>query len=212
MSPTDTLDTLTNLLPFNSIVEKWCYRVVACLALLPNKHPFQKPVKLSAKHLVKNYYSPLHNLFSLLNTDPKNVCKVTVLTHNLAKTVQLPFKISILANKESLIKEAQDATEEIQVFMDSSVIEGKVGAAVILTRWGKDHRSLHFHLRSVIDFNNFKAKLVGLLLGMQLIKTEKVARCRIALGTDNQAVISTIQKELQWAPKALQYLAVLDCL
>ncbi len=103
-------------------------------------------------------------------------------------------------------------TEEIQVFMDSSVIEGKVGAAVILTRWGKDHRSLHFHLRSVIDFNNFKAKLVGLLLGMQLIKTEKVARCRIALGTDNQAVISTIQKELQWAPKALQYLAVLDCL
>ena len=48
----------------------------------------------------------------------------------------------------------------------------------------------------MIGFNNFKAELVGLLLGMQLIKTEKVARCHTALGTDNQAVISTIQKEL----------------
>src|SRR5258708_12093852 len=34
------------------------------------------------------------------------------------------------------------------------------------------------------------------MLGMHLIKTEKVARCHTAIGTDNQAVISTIQKEL----------------
>src|SRR5258708_3793283 len=38
-SPTDTLDTLTYLLPFNLIIEKWCYRVAMCLALLPDRHP-----------------------------------------------------------------------------------------------------------------------------------------------------------------------------
>src|SRR5258708_7065388 len=39
MSLTDTFDALTNLLPFNLIIKKWCYRAAACLALLPDKHP-----------------------------------------------------------------------------------------------------------------------------------------------------------------------------
>ena len=85
-SPTDTLDALTNLLPFHMIMEKWCYRAAVHLTSLPDKHPLHKPVKLSAKHLVKKHRSPLHNLLRLLDTDLEKVSKATLAMHNPAKT------------------------------------------------------------------------------------------------------------------------------
>jgi len=139
ISPTNTLDTLTYLLPFNLIIEKWCYRVAMCLALLLDRHPLQKPVKLSAKCLVKKHRSPLHNLSRLLNTNPEQVSKIAVMTHNPAKSSWPLLKISVPPNKESSKKEVQNVMEGIQVFMDRSVIDGKVGAVVVLTRQGKDH-------------------------------------------------------------------------
>src|SRR5260370_25229962 len=118
------------------------------------------------------------------------------MTHNPAKSSQTLHKISVAPNKESLKKEAQNAMEDIQVFMDGSVIDGKVGAAAVLTRQGKDHRILHLHLRRADSFNNYEAELAGLLLGMHLIKTEKATRRHTAIGMDNQAAISAVQKEL----------------
>jgi len=184
-SPTNMLDALTNLLPFHMIMEKWCYRAAAHLASLPDKHPLHKPVKLSAKCLVKKHRSPLHNLLRLLDTDLEKVSKAILAMHNPAKMRRLPLRISMPPNKESSIKEAQDAVKEIQVFMDGSVINGKVGAAAVLTRQGKDHQILHLHLGNVDKYNIYEAELAGLLLGMQLIKTEKVVRCHTVIGTDN---------------------------
>src|SRR5260221_775414 len=195
-SPTDTLDALTNLLPFHMIIEKWCYRAAARLASLPDKHPLQKPVKLSAKCLVKKHHSLLHNLSRLLDTDPESISKVTLAMHNPARTRRLPLRISVPPNKESSIKEAKEAVKEIQVFTDRLVIDNKVGAAALLTRQGKDHHILHYHLGNADKYNIYEAELVGLMLGMHLKKTEKVARCHMAIGTDNQAAISTVQKEL----------------
>jgi len=184
-SPTDTLDALMNLLPFHMIIEKWCYRAAACLASLLDKHPLRKPVKLSAKCLVKKHHSPLHNLSRLLDTDPESVSKVTLATHNPARTRRPPLRISVPPNKESSIKEAKEAVEEIQVFTDRLVIDNKVGAAALLTRWGKDHHILHYHLSNMDKYNIYEVELVGLMLGMHLIKTEKVARHHMAIGTDN---------------------------
>ncbi|KAI0298315.1 hypothetical protein BC826DRAFT_951267 [Russula brevipes] len=42
-----------------------------------------------------------------------------------------------------------------------------------------------------------EAELVGLLLGLHLIKTEKRARTTCAIGVDNQATIGTIQSDLR---------------
>ncbi len=118
------------------------------------------------------------------------------MTHNPAKSSWPLLKISVPPNKESSKKEVQNATEDIQVFTDGSVIDGKVGPAAVLTRQGKDHQILHLHLGRADSFNNYEAELAGLLLGMHLIKTEKATRRHTAIGTDNQAVISTVQKEL----------------
>jgi ribonuclease HI len=46
------------------------------------------------------------------------------------------------------------------------------------------------------DHTIYEAELVGLLLGMQLIKTERKGKVKCVLGADNQAVIKALQSEL----------------
>ena len=79
--------------------------------------------------------------------------------------------------------------EKIRVYSDGSAQEGKVGAAAILICPGKDTRKLHFHLSSVEHHTVFEAELIGMLLGLHLIKTQKT-RTSYSLGADNQAALS----------------------
>lgn len=67
--------------------------------------------------------------------------------------------------------------------------------AAILYRNGKITRKLSFHLGKAEHHTVYEAELVGLLLGMQLIKTEKRCRTTCALGADNQAAIQALQSE-----------------
>jgi hypothetical protein len=80
--------------------------------------------------------------------------------------------------------------------MDGLVIEGKMGAVAILTRPGKDHRTLHLHPSKVSKYTIFDAELAGLSMGIYLIKTENTACRKTMLGADNQAAINTVQNEL----------------
>ena len=58
-----------------------------------------------------------------------------------------------------------------------------------MIRPGKEPRKLHFHLGSTDHHTVFEAELVGLLLGLHLIKTENT-RTSFALGVDNQAALT----------------------
>jgi ribonuclease HI len=195
-SPTDTLDALANLLPFEHVIKKWCYRPALHLATLPEMHPLQKPVKSSTKSAVKRHRFPLHNLLSILNIDISNLGEKPVATANPAKPRLLPFKTRIPPDKENSIKEAQATTEEIQVFTDGLITDNKVGAATILTRPGKDHQILLFHLGKASEYTIYDMELAGISMGMHLIKTEKAARHGTMLGADNQSAINAIQNEL----------------
>jgi ribonuclease HI len=195
-SPTNSLDALAYLTPFTLLIEKWCYRAALRLAALPAVHPLQKFVTRSANCMVKKHRSPLHNLLCILPTNPRNIGTKAIATHNPEKQKKRPFNVSIHPNKESSKKKAQTATEEVQVFTDGSIIEDQVGAAAILTRPGKSHRTLHYHLGKLNEYTIYDAELAGLSLGMHLIKTENAARCRTMLGADNQAAINAVQNEL----------------
>jgi ribonuclease HI len=89
------------------------------------------------------------------------------------------------------------AEEEIQVFADGSALEGKVGAAAILLRTGKPTHSLHFHLSKEKEHTAHEAELVGILLGLHLISTEKRGGTTFALGCDNQAAIKVFHSNLR---------------
>ena len=57
--------------------------------------------------------------------------------------------------------------------MDGSICDGKVGVAAILYRRGRCKGTLRLHLRMASKHTVYKVELVGMILGMQLIKMEK---------------------------------------
>ena len=97
--------------------------------------------------------------------------------------------MDVAINKDASVTADTEGTENIKVYSDGSAQDGKVGAAAVLIRPGKATRRLHFHLGSAEHHTVFEAELVGLLLGLHLIKTEKT-RTSYALGADNQAAIT----------------------
>ena len=159
-------------------------------------HPLRKPMKHCASGIVKKHHSPLHNLLSMIDTDISNIETKPIEIHNPVKPPQLPFKVSILPDKESLKRAAQENTDTIQVYTDGSIIDKKVGVAAVLTRPGKEHRTLHYHLGKSTEYTIFDAELAGLSMGIHLINTEKAARHRTTIGADNQAAINAVQNEL----------------
>lgn len=53
-----------------------------------------------------------------------------------------------------------------------------------------------YHLGAAEDHTIYEAEMVGLLMGMQLIKTEKCNKTSCSIGADNQAAIIALQSEL----------------
>ena len=62
-----------------------------------------------------------------------------------------------------------------------------MGAAAILKREGAPDRMIKFHLGPAKHHTVYKAELVGILMGLYLIKTERKGKVKCALSADNQA-------------------------
>ena len=96
-----------------------------------------------------------------------------------------------------MAREAENATEEIQVYTDGSAHNGKVGASAILIRKNRPDRILHFHLGPEVEHTVHKAELVGILLALHLIGTEKRAAMSCSVAVDNQAALKAFSSKLR---------------
>ena len=76
-------------------------------------------------------------------------------------------------------------------------MEGKVGATATLIRAGKAARTLHYHLRQAEEYTVHEAELIGILLGLHLISTDKKGRTSTAIDVDNQAAVKAFQSDLR---------------
>ena len=196
-SPTDMLNACTFLPPISYMLEKWCQRAAIHLATIPPKHPLYAPVKASSKCYVKKHRSLLHTIFKGFKHDVRKVEKIPTRPCNPAKRGKLPFTISILDSKEASMEEDCMAKETIKVYLDGSVINGKVGTAAVLIQVGSTQRTLHFHLGPEGEHTVHKAELIGILLAIQLIKTECTVSVPIAIGADNQAALRAFTTDLR---------------
>jgi ribonuclease HI len=195
-SPTDTLDACAYLLPAILTVEKWCHRAAVRLATTPPGHPLYKPVN-NSKRYIKRHRTPLHILFKGTGFNTKHVEKIPSKPRNPAQIGKLPFTVSISTSKEASVLEDRFATEQVKVYSDGSAQEGKVGAAAVLTRPGKPNRTLHYHLGSEAEHTVPEAELIGIILALHLIKTERKSNTPCAIGTDNHAALKAFQTNLR---------------
>jgi len=194
---TDTLDATAFLLPAPKLADKWCHRVPIRLAMLPEEHPLHRIVHNKISGKIKHHKSPLNNLLAAYRHDPREIEKTPVTVRNPALQDKLPFAISIADNREDSIREAEDTSEVVQVFTDGLAIDSKVGAAAILTREGNPPCALHLQLGPKSKHTVHEAELVGILLGLHLISTEKHGSTSFALGVDNQPAIKAFQSALR---------------
>ena len=137
------------------------------------KHPLHAPVKKSIKVSVKRHHSPLHTLTSIFGTDSRKFEKIPPVRTHPSKRSSQATRIDIPANKDDSKRADTNATEEIKVYSDGSAHSGKVGAAAILRQEGKPDRTLKLHLGTTAQHTVYEAELVGMILGLHLIKTER---------------------------------------
>jgi ribonuclease HI len=167
------------------------------MAMLPAGHPLHKIIASKATRKVKRHKTPISSLLTLYQHEPRKFEKIQPAPRDPSKRNKLPFNISIAEDRDKSVKESEDAEEEIQVYADGSATDGKVGAAAVLIRTGNPVRKLHLHLGHESEHTVHEAELVGILLAMQLISTEKRASTSFALGVDNQAAIKAFQSDLR---------------
>ena len=191
-TPTDVLEMHAHLMPIHLEIDKICHRAASRIATLPPTHPLHKPAKKCAGRRVKRHRSPLHLLMLAYNAHPQDVENIKPAARNPAITHKRPFTVSFASNKEDSVTEDTRATEVVKVYSDGSAQNGKVGAAALLLREGESDRTLHYHLGPSSLHTVHKAELVGLLLGLHLIKTERRGRTSFAVGADNQAALSAL--------------------
>jgi ribonuclease HI len=195
-SPTDTLDACAFLIPATQLIKKGCFKGAVRLATIPPEHPLFKVVRASANRKLIRHKAPTHVLMQTFELKPDAVTKIAAMVRNPMEAKEIPMRISIANGKEASIAEAANASEAIKVYSDGSEINGKVGAAAIMLNPGNPTRTLHFCLGSDTEHTVQEAELVGLLLGVHLIKTEQKGKTSFALGTDNQAAIKTLTTDL----------------
>ena len=203
-SPTDTLDAHAALLPIDLKIEKACHDAITRIATLPQEHPMHKVIRRSAKSQVKRHRTPMHTLTGIFGTDPSKMERIPpVRTHPKKRGLQA-VSLDIPPSKEDSKRADTNAIEQIKVYSDGSAHDGKVGAAAILKREGKPDRILKLHLGSTEQHTVYEAELVGMIMGLHLIKTEKGSKTKCVLNVDNQAAIVAIKSEMK---KSGQHLA-----
>jgi ribonuclease HI len=157
-------------------------------------------------HHIWRHRPLLYKLLHAYGINPDDLEKLPATARNPAKIGAIPNRIAIPKDKEASKHDDATAGEKVCIYTDSSAHNSQVGAAAILKQLGKQRRVLYYHLGTTEEHTVYKAELVGLLLGLQLIKTEQAGSVPIVLGVDNQAVIKAIQLELMH-PR--QHLAVM---
>jgi len=167
------------------------------MVTLLQEHPLFKPINWKITATTKRHKGPLHNLARTYNLDARKVEKIPSYARNPSKTGILPFQVSIPADKEASVREAANASKEIQVYLDGSVQGGKVGAAAILIRKNRLDHMLHLHLGREAEHTVHEAELVGLLLALHLINTEKSNNTTCMIVVDNQATLKVFDSELR---------------
>ena len=189
---TDVFDLHAFVMPLHLEIDKVCHIAASRIATLPPTHLLYKLARLSSNPITKHHKSPLHQLMQTYAMKPQEMETISPALCNLALTHKRAFSISIARSKEDSIEEDTKVSEAVRIYTDGSAQEGKVDAAAIMIRQGEPNRVLHYHLGPSTNHMVHEAELVGMLLGLHLIKTDRKGRTSYTLGIDNQVVISAL--------------------
>lgn len=100
---------------------------------------------------------------------------------------------------EAMLEDECDPAET-RVYSDGSCISGKVGAAAVLYRGGRQKKTLRHYLGSDKEHTVVESEGVGMLLALKLLRKEAKVMGTVTLGVDCQEAIAAtrLPKSAPW--------------
>ena len=189
----DVMEAHTNILLVELLMHKVCHRATVRLATLLDAHLLHKPVLTCARRQEKCHLLPIHLLlraykiklakleaFSLANCPPNIKC---ILTTDIAVT-----------RDSSKVADLEDDAA-LKVYTDGSGQDGMTGAAAILYKGDTVPKILKYQLGPLERHTTYEAELVGLLLGLWLIRQEPKAGSA-SIRSDSQVAILALRAHM----------------
>jgi ribonuclease HI len=187
-TPTDTLEAHANLLPFHLLLDKVRHRALLRMATLPETNPINYHLARAHCMHVKRHKSPLHMLLAeYRDVKPGKVEKIQATRR--CPQWKPPFSIHIEKDAKRAKERAMQRVEDVQIFTDGSGQDGRIGAAAVLWREGRRERCLQMYLGRQHHQIVYGAEVTGMILAMELLRTERTPFRSVFMGIDNQAAI-----------------------
>lgn len=192
-SPHEVAIVHAGLLPFHLLVKKVRTTAAIRLATLPSSHPLHNPVRQAADHVPVRHITPLHDLMKLLPVHPDRMEKISAV--RLHPRWIPGIATSIDSNRQLAIERESSSARENRwrVYTDGSGVEGYIGAAAVLMKGRETVATLRYRLGRITRHTVYEGEGVGILLGLELVRTKLVsrrARDSVTFGADNQAAIT----------------------
>jgi ribonuclease HI len=198
-TPVDALNYLAHIPPVALRLNHASFNAAAHLASLPPHHPLQPMVRRCINMCPLHHRSVLHDMFAAF---PEITGLETVDPTPLDTMWTAPLTYRIAANKDEAEEELSRYTDGVCVYGDGSGFEGGVGGAAVMKTKDGEVESRRVYLGTMEEHTVFEAELIGLILGLDLIRS--VPRlCSATILIDNQAAIRAVARP---RPQPGQYL------
>lgn len=175
--------------PHRLLVEQCCYRSIARICTLSPHHPLAPLALRAATRFVKRHRSVFHSLLYLLHLDPRHTETIPAVRYS--PLWKPGWRVRILENKAAAVADDAEWISQrgTRIYTDGSDVDGGVGAAAVLYR-GNRRIVLRHYLGPSTSHTVYEAELVGIILGLELARTENTHIGGISVALDNQAAVS----------------------
>ena len=100
------------------------------ISTLPVTNPVSSQAAFYHCHPAKTYPTNIQHLIRIFNFNPKQVEKITPLSHHVSQ--RFPFTTSIPANKDDAIRQESNDRASLHIYTDGSTVNSNVGAVVVM--------------------------------------------------------------------------------
>ena len=192
-TPSDLLFAHANMLPMRHLIKSHCQRAATRLATLNEHHPLHRAIQKATKNFPKRHVSPLHNILHISKINSVRLEYVN--PHPRHPCWKPPLSIDIAPSKEEACAADRDCEADIRIYSDGSGKDGTVGAAAIMNFGFRETKVARFHLGSSRKHTVFEGECIGLLLGLDLLRSSgfNLNGRDISLSIDSQAVIKRLR-------------------
>ena len=186
----DILDAHANLLPFHLLLDKIISHAALCMAALPPSYPLHPIMRRSAHRFIKRHQTALHHMYKACDMDPVQIETVDP-TQHCSPHLCSSIMVVIPETGSDTLAAAEQDKDDIKIFSDRSVVNGRVGGAAVLERNEQHKVVLCVHPGPSSRYTIFNRENVSLILTLTLALAAQRSQ-HVSVFIDSQSVLKAL--------------------